>query len=141
MLITDWHSVHFINLVYFRPFGSILVQFGLLQSTSIQFGPFGLLRSIQSNSVYSKLVWSIQTHSVYFGQSSPARSIRSIQSTLIYLVQFGPYGQRRSIQSSQFCLVRSIRSNLVHKVHLGLFSSIWFRLFRSIGPIWSIRST
>ena len=98
MLITYWHSVHFINLV----------RFGLLQSTLVNFGPiwstlvnFNSIRSIQSTLV----------NSVQFGPFNP---IRSIGSTLVNSVLFGPI---RSIQST------SIYS--VHTVNLGLLGPIW----------------
>jgi len=56
MLIIDRHSIHFslsqskssilLDLVYFSALRSILVQFSLLRSTSVQLGPFSLLWSI-----------------------------------------------------------------------------------------------
>ena len=91
MLITYWHSVHFINSV----------RFGLLQSTLVNFGPiwstlvhFNSIKSIQST-----LVNSVQF--VLFGP------VRSIQSHSVHLVYFGQFG--------------SVRSNPVHSVHFDLF--------------------
>ena len=69
------------------------------------FGPlhqFGLVRSAL---LHFGQFWS---NSVHFN------SIRSVCSTA---VQFGPFGQ--------FSPLQSIRSNLIHTVHLGLFSPIW----------------
>ena len=89
-------SIRF-DSVYFSSFQSILVQFVLLRSTSVQLSPFGLLWSIQSNLVYLVLfgpfspirsillwsIWSCSVHSVYFAPiwSRSLRSIWSIRST------------------------------------------------------------
>ena len=69
------------------------------------FSPLHLFGLVQSALVHFSQFWS---NSVHFN------SIRSIHSTA---VQFGPF--------SQYNQLLSIRSNLIHMVHLGLFNPIW----------------
>ena len=89
-------SIQF-SSAYISPLRSILVQFDLLRSTSVQLCAFSLLWSSRS----------ILVHSGYFSQFSLFCVIWST------LVEFGPFSP-----------LQSIRSNLVHMVHLGIFGPL-----------------
>ena len=92
-------SIQF-SSAYISPLRSILVQFDLLRSTSVQLCAFSLLWSSRSILVHSGYfsqfshVQSILCNLVYIGRIWP------IQSTSIYSVQFSPYGPLRYIQST-----------------------------------------
>ena len=97
------------------------VQFDLLQSTSVHsvnfvhsvhFGLFCLVRSIQFSPI-SVYFDPFQSNSVYFGTSGP------IQCNSVHSIKFSPL--------TPFSPLLSMRSNVVHSVHLV-----------HIGPIWSI---
>ena len=80
ILITVRHSVHLINPIWFGLLQSTLVNFGPIQSTSIQLGSFRLLRSNQSNSVQFSpfgLLWSIRSYLVHSVQSGPYQRFKN----------------------------------------------------------------
>ena len=106
----------YISIVYNSPFQSYLVQFSLIWSNFIHFGPirsiiftlvlFGPLCLIQSTLVLFGPHWSHFVHYVHFGP---------IWSFLSALVLFGPLGLIRG----HFGAIRST------SVHLLLFSRFW----------------
>ena len=94
MLFTDQHSVYFGPLHLFGPFV-------LLQSNSVNFSPFGSLRSTLVNLVqFCPLQYgpSNSVHSVYLGLIWSIRSMwsslvyfRSLQSNLVYYLKMRKY--------------------------------------------------
>ena len=97
MIIIDQNSIHFSSLHLFGLVRSTSIQFGLLRFTLVQLGPFSPFIPIQS-------IWFT---SVYFNL------LRSIWSCSVQFNPFGPFG-----------LLQSIASTLVHSVNLTYFKSL-----------------
>ena len=89
MIIIDQNSIHFSSLHLFGLVRSTSIQFGLLRFTLVQLGPFSPFIPIQSiwfTSVYFNLlrsIWHVRSnsiHSVHLVYFSPLHPLWSIQS-------------------------------------------------------------
>ena len=105
ILITDQHSVHFINSV----------RFGLLQSTLVNFGP------IRSNSVHFNSIRSIRSTVVQFGPFGQFSPLQSIQSNLTHTVHLGIFSPiwPTSIYSVHLVNFKPLRSNSLYLLKNG----------------------
>ena len=86
ILITDRHSVHFINLIWISLLQSTLVNCGPIWCTSVHLSSIRSIRSTSVNLVQFNQFQSIRSTSVQFGTFFQFNPLKSIQSSLVYSV-------------------------------------------------------